>query len=334
MILSFKSILYAFVAIMFSVGAGALVSSQPLRAQALPEIVLESVVSVLPVWPGRPQGGAGVPRGTAPEGSGIAISDDGHIATAYHVIGPAIVKRGQTTKVEIDVRLSDGRVLPARLVAFDLKSDIAVLKVEKELPRLESGPRPGLGDRTCIVSNAYGLDLSVTCGVVSARHVSNAGFNPVEDFIQTDAAANPGSSGGALIDGQGRLIGMVSAIFASGEETNIGVNFAVSSDLLTRVAQDLIRTGKVGYVVPGWQLARLDRSMLRQHAGAQVRRLEPGGVAEKAGILSGDIVTGLAGRPIKGPSDAVSAAALIHPGQAVPITIRRRDETIDFVLRF
>ena len=190
--------------------------AQPLPAQALPADTLKSVVSVLPVWPGRPQGGTGGRPGVAPEGSGVVLRP-GHIATAWHVVKPAR---------RIDIRLSDGRILPARLIARDEASDIAVLGVDAALPPIGIAPAPRLAQPVCAVGNAYGLGLSVTCGVVSALNVSNAGFNPVEDFVQTDAASNPGVSGGALVDSEGRLVGMMSAIFASGSDTNIGVNFA------------------------------------------------------------------------------------------------------------
>ena len=190
---------------------GALVLATP--ARALPPEVLNSVVSVLPVWPGKPQGGGGdLPPGTAPEGSGIVVAPEGLIATAWHVIEPA---------ERIDVRLADGRILSAQLVGFDAASDIALLKTEASLSPFVPAPRPEIAAPACAIGNAYGLGLSVTCGVVSALDVSNAGFNAVEDFVQTDAAANPGSSGGALVDSKGRLIGMVSAIFSSDGDNNI-----------------------------------------------------------------------------------------------------------------
>ncbi|MEP0456854.1 MAG: trypsin-like peptidase domain-containing protein, partial [Roseibium sp.] len=157
----------------------------PAASQPFLDGALASVVSVLPVWPGKAQGGGGTPPGAAPEGSGVVVGENGLVATAFHVIEPA---------ERIDVRLADGRILPADLIGHDEASDIALLKVPENLPLLETALHPSLASRACVISNAYGLGLSVTCGVVSARHVSNAGFNAVEDFIQTDAAANPGSS--------------------------------------------------------------------------------------------------------------------------------------------
>ncbi|WP_172972015.1 serine protease [Roseibium aquae] len=290
--------------------------------------VLDSTVSVLPQWPGKAVGGLGGPAGRAPEGSGVAIRPGGYIATAYHVIEPA---------VGLEVRLSDGRILAAELVGADEASDIAILKIAADLPAFVPAPRAPVGSRACIVANAYGLDLSVTCGVVSANNVANAGFNAVEDFIQTDAAANPGSSGGALVDGEGRLLGMVSAIFASQGDGNIGINFAVSSGLLERVAEDLIAGGAVTYVDAGWRLERPPRDMLSQKAGALVAALPPSGAASLAGVQTGDLVTAIAGRPVRHPRDAMSALALVRPGGEVVLDLwrdgRDRRVTVSFPAR-
>lgn len=296
-----------------------------LSAQALPEDVLDSVVSVLPVWPGKPQGGGGTPPGAAPEGSGVVVGKDGLVATAFHVIEPA---------ERIDVRLADGRILPAELIGQDEASDIALLKVPEDLPLLETAPHPSLASRACVISNAYGLGLSVTCGVVSARHVSNAGFNPVEDFIQTDAAANPGSSGGALVDGEGRLVGMVSAIFASRAETNIGVNFAVSSALLARVVEDLSATRKVSYVSAGWGLESPSRAELQVHAGAKIASLASGGPAQQAGLKVGDLILALNDRTILSPRDVISALALVRHGESASVTVLRGGRQFSIDLQF
>ena len=165
----------------------AVFGAAPNPLHALTSDTLRSVVSVLPVWPGRPQGGTDKAAGVAPEGSGVVL-EPGLIATAWHVLEPA--KR-------IDVRLYDGRIIPARLIAKDAASDIALLGVDIELVPFEIAPEARLAQPVCAIGNSYGLGLSVTCGVVSALKVTNAGFNAVEDFVQTDAAANPGSSGGS-----------------------------------------------------------------------------------------------------------------------------------------
>ncbi len=293
------------------------------RAQALPSGTEQSVVSVLPVWPGRAQGGTGAAPGVAPEGSGVVLKD-GVIATAWHVIEPAR---------HIDVRLFDGRILPARLIGHDPASDIAVLAVDAPLRPFEVAPDPALADPICSIGNAFGLGLSVACGVVSALHVSNAGFNPVEDFVQTDAAINPGSSGGALVDADGRLVGMVSAIFASQSDTNTGVSFAVSTELLIRVTDDLLAMGEVRYPDPGWQLAFGSREQLTRIAAPVVRSVADGGPADVAGIRPGDLILQIGARRVQDPRDATAALAVL-PGDAerVALVIEREGKREDRIM--
>ncbi len=303
----------------------ALVGLQPAPANALPADTLKSVVSVLPVWPGRPQGGAGGRPGVAPEGSGVVLRP-GHIATAWHVVEPA--KR-------IDIRLSDGRILPARLIARDEASDIAVLGVDAALAPIGIAPPPRLAQPVCAIGNAFGLGLSVTCGVVSAVNVSDAGFNPVEDFVQTDAASNPGVSGGALVDAEGRLVGMMSAIFASRDDNNIGINFAVSTGLLLRVADALIADGEVRYLSPGWRLERARRARSARLAAPVVGAVSAGGAAARAGVVPGDAVVKIGTRRIRTPRDAIAAIAVVRGvGKPLDITLQRGGERRVVALSF
>ncbi len=280
------------------------------RAEDLPPETLSSVVSVMPQWPGRARGAAGGPPGVAPEGSGIVVGD-GVIATAWHVIEPAVA---------IEVRLSDGRILPARLIAQDAASDIALIGVDAMLPAFEDAPEPQFADEVCAIGNAFGLGLSVTCGVVSATKVANAGFNAVEDFIQTDAAINPGASGGALVDKDGRLVGMISAIFASEDGKNTGVGFAVSTALLRRVVDALVAEGEVYYPNPGWRLETPDRAQLARGAAPVVTRVTPSGAAARTGVEPDDRVLRIGERLIRSPRDAIAALA-IQPLGAETVTI-------------
>ncbi len=301
----------------------ALAAASP--ANASPAKALDSVVSVLPVWPGRAQGGVGTPPGVAPEGSGVAIRPN-LIVTAWHVIEPA---------ERIDVRLPDGRIIPTREVGRDAATDIAILEISETLEPIAIAPDPDLADPVCAIGNAYGLGPSITCGVISALQVTNAGFNPVEDFVQTDAAANPGSSGGALVDGEGRLVGMISAIFASGAEGNIGMNFAVSTELLIRVADALALQGSVTYPAPGWTLAPPDRDRLARIAAPEVRSVATGGAAEAADVLPGDLILGIGQREIRTPRDATAALAVadLNAGP-VPLIVGRDGERRTLALRF
>ena len=292
----------------------ALLAARPGPAPALPADALKSVVSVLPVWPGRAQGGSGGPPGVAPEGSGVVLRP-GVVATARHVVEPAR---------RIDIRLSDGRILPARLIASDEASDIAVLGVDAARAPIAVAPPPRLAQPVCAIGNAFGLGLSVTCGVVSALNVTDAGFNPVEDFVQTDAASNPGVSGGALVDAEGRLVGMMSAIFASSGDNNIGVNFAVSTALLLRVVDALIADGAVRYPSPGWGLRAAPRDRRARVAAPVVRAVEDRGPAARAGIAPGDAILKIGARRVRTPRDAIAAIAVIRdPAKPLDVTVER-----------
>ncbi len=195
-----------------------------------------SVVSVLPTWPGYEKPGFGAPPGTAPEGSGVAVREAGLIVTAAHVVAQA---------TSVQVRDHAGETHDAEIVAVDGAADLALLRVAAAIEPIGiADEQPEYGAHVCIVSNAFGLGLSITCGIVSANRRSGIGFNSVEDFIQTDAAANPGTSGGALVDGHGRLVGLVTGIFTMESDANAGVNFATSIRLLNvRIDRMLESTG-------------------------------------------------------------------------------------------
>lgn len=307
--------------VVVSAGLG-LISGQ---AKAFSEDAFQSVVSVLPVWPGHQQGGTNNRRGQAPEGSGVVLRDN-IIATAWHVVEPA---------TRIDVRLADGRILPAELIGSDEASDIALLRVDTALPPFALGPAPELAQPVCSIGNVFGLGLSVSCGVVSRLRVNNAGFNAVEDFIQTDAAANPGASGGALVDDEGRLVGMMSAIFASSADTNIGVNFAVSAALLLRVTDALLADGKVEYPEAGWQLAAAGRDQLARIAAPVIASQANKGPAERSGFKVGDLILDIGDRRIVTPLDAVSALAVLPQNQAqVNVRFQREGQEQVIALSF
>lgn len=285
-------------------------------AGAVAPEVSRSVVSVLPTWPGQPEGGAPrVPPGTAPEGSAVAIRAGGYLVTALHVVARATA---------IAVRLPGGRLAPAVLVGRDPATDLAVLKVAADLPVLADAPgEPALGAPVCALGNQFGLGLSLTCGVVSAVHRTGVGFNPIEDFVQTDATVNPGASGGALIDGENRLVGILSAIFTKESDASIGVNFAVSIALARRVAADLIDLGRVRRAPSGVRVRDLERAEQKAHVGARVVALVPGGAGERAGLAIGDLIMRVGVRPIHRASDVTGAFALRRPGDTVRLTVLR-----------
>jgi len=196
-----------------------------------------SVVVIEPTWPGYNRPGFGAPPGTAPAGTGIFIGTgdrSNHLVTAAHVI---------TRATEIEIVTEDGMRHAAAVIAVDNQRDIAILETKlKRRPITLRLTDPAIGEHGCAIGNSFGLGLSISCGVVSAIHRKEVGFNPIEDFVQTDAAINPGGSGGALVDADGRLIGMIDGIFTKEADIDAGVNFAVSVPLLIEGAELLRRS--------------------------------------------------------------------------------------------
>jgi len=286
----------------------------PDAAFALNPEVMQSVVRVKPDWPmaARGRDASGAPRD--PQGTGIAVLPGGYIATNVHVIGKA---------TDVDVLTEDGRLLRADILGRDAATDIALLKVAVDLPVPETAPAPSLASPVCAIGNQFGLGLSVTCGVVSALNRSGMGFNPVEDFIQTDATVNPGGSGGALLDADGRLVGMVSAIFTKQSDADIGVNFATSMPLLMRVVNDLKAHGHVVRGTAGLRAASLPRSLAQAGGGVLVESVVLDGPAFKAGIEAGDVVTQVDGIAIRDTSALERAMFMKRPGETVVLRTRR-----------
>lgn len=289
-------------------------------ALAFDPAVLDSVVSVLPHWPGYDGGRVPAAHADEPEGSGVAVRPGGYVATALHVVAKAD---------RIMVRLHDGLKVPAKLVGRDRSTDLALLHIPRDLPVLRAGPPPALGAPVCAVGNPFGLDLSVSCGVVSATGRSGIGFNAIEDFLQTDAAVNPGASGGALVDGQGRLVGLLSAIFTKESDSDIGVNFAVSLRLLDRVVDDLRARGKVDWPVPGFALIDLRPEEDTRLTGARVLEVEAGSAAHRAGLRQGDVVTHAEGRPLRGVDEAMAAWYMKRRGETLQLSLRRGEGRVE-----
>lgn len=277
--------------------------------------VLQSVVTVLPVRdPAVRPSTSGDIRAEERSGSGVVIRSGGYIATNHHVV--LLAER-------VFVRLSDGREIPADVVGSDDSTDVALLKVDENLPSLPLGGEPSVGAPVCTASDPFGVGLSVTCGVVSAVRRSGMGFNRVEDFIQTDAVLNPGSSGGALVDGEGALVGLVAAIFTRSADANIGINFAISTALVMRVVDDLIAHGAVVSTGVGLRLAPLPRPLRSSLTGLRVTAVEEGDPAEGAGLRPGDVITAIAGRTMRKRSDALTAIFLQHPGDRIELAFVR-----------
>jgi serine protease Do len=226
-------------------------------------------------------------------GSGFVFDRNGHIVTNNHVV------EGAET---IKVRFHDGETLTAKVVGRDPMSDIAVIKVEgSDYRPLELGDSENLkvGELVMAVGSPFGLTSTYTIGIVSATHRNDLGIvgqRGYEDFIQTDAAINPGNSGGPLVDMNGRVVGVNSAI-VSGSRGNDGVGFAIPIDMASKLAEKIIRNGKVERAMMGINLGELTPATARQFgldpktSGALVQDVVEGSPAEKAGLRSGDIIT-------------------------------------------
>ena len=303
------------IALVLTVAAAPIQNTQAFDHNNKPDIeqAMRSVVSVLPQWRSRP------PSAEEPEGSGVVVVDGRLVLTADHILGNPLGVR---------IRTIDGDILAARIFARDSATDLALLAVDKPLPALRFDEKIAIGDPVCALGNAFGLGVSATCGTVSAVKKSGTGFNTIEDFIQTDAAVNPGMSGGALIDRDGNLVGVLSAIFTKRSDANIGVNFAVSARLAqTALARLRSRTGT------SWPT--LD-ARLRPHpprgatgrTGAAVVDVASGTAAARSGLKAGDVIVEAGGRRVRGPDDVVAAFALAADEVDLALSVLRSGKIV------
>lgn len=270
-----------------------------------------------------------VPSGV---GSGVIVSENGYILTNNHVV----TVRGREVD-EIEVRLADGRRFEAGIVGRDPATDIAVLKVEAEAPLpsivTTNSDDIRVGDVAFAIGNPLEVGLTVTQGIISATGRTNLGIirgGGYEDFIQTDASINMGNSGGALVDAEGRLIGINTAI-VSRSGGNIGIGFAIPVNMARNVMNSLITTGTVkrGFlgVVPGDLTPELaDTFELPNLEGAILNRVESGLPAARAGLQHGDVIIGVDGEPITGADDLRLTISQTPPGTRVSIDYYREGE--------
>jgi len=236
-------------------------------------------------------GGASRPRRALSLGSGVIVGKDGVIVTNHHVIAQADTIR---------VSLKDGRVLQAKLVGSDPRSDVAVLRVDaRDLPAIEiaDASKIRVGDLVLAIGDPFGIGQTVTMGIISATGRANLGITDVEDFIQTDAAINPGNSGGALVDMDGRLVGLNTAI-VSGTGGYQGIGFAIPSTIVVQVADQLLRRGRVvrGYLGASLEDLPADAAAelhLPPHGGVLVAAVADKGPGARAGLRRGDVITAI-----------------------------------------
>lgn len=261
-------------------------------------------------------------------GSGVIVdAERGYIITNYHVVAD-----GQ----EISVALADGRTLNAELVGSDKATDIALLRVEAEnLTQIEIRDSAELrvGDYVVAIGNPFGLGQTVTSGIVSALGRSGLDIEGYEDFIQTDASINPGNSGGALVSLDGRLVGINTAILAP-TGGNVGIGFAIPSNMATAVMAQLVAYGEVRRGQLGVSIQDLTPDLaealgMDQAGGALVTTVVPQSAADLAGIQSGDIIVAIDDRPVSSGTDVRNRIGLMPIGTKVRLTIMRDAQEMD-----
>lgn len=261
-------------------------------------------------------------------GSGVIVNQQGYLLTNYHVINDA---------EEVFVTLYDGRTMKATLVGADKETDLAVLKIPAEnIQTITLGePQQALtGDVVLAIGNPFNIGQTVTQGIISATGRHGLGLNVYENFIQTDAAINPGNSGGALIDTEGNLLGINTAILnRNNDGTSIGIGFAIPADVAVNIMNDIITNGEA---IRGWlgiEARTLNPDIIRSYNlgninGVLILGTYPGGPADKAGLLQGDILTHINDKPVGNGREGMNLIAAVRPNDKVQITALRNDEKI------
>ena len=270
---------------------------------------------------GDPQG---EPEKQVSLGSGVIVSPSGFVLTNNHVV---------ETADEIEIALSDGRKASAKLVGTDPETDLAVVKVDlKDLPAITLGnlDQARVGDVVLAIGNPFGVGQTVTMGIVSALGRNQLGINTFENFIQTDAAINPGNSGGALIDANGNLLGINTAIY-SRSGGSLGIGFAIPVTTVKMVMESIIKTGQV---VRGWigvepqditpELA--EHFGLARRSGAIIAGVLRDGPADRAGMRPGDILMSIDGKEVRNTTEMLNAIAQLTPGHKARLGILRRNQ--------
>jgi len=266
-------------------------------------------------------------RRTQGLGSGVVIdAQRGLVATNAHVIEKAD---------EITVRLQDGRQFKAEIIGVDRPTDIAVIRIPAErltAIRIGDSDKLRVGDFVVAIGNPFGLNQTVTSGIVSALGRSGLNIEGYEDFIQTDASINPGNSGGALVNLDGELVGINTAILAP-SGGNVGIGFAIPVNMARQIAEQLSRHGEVQRGRLGVHIQDLNPELaeafgVKQTRGALVTKVVPDSPADKSGLKPGDVVIAVNGKRVKEGSDLRNTIGLLRVGQSVALTVLRKNQQL------
>ena len=260
-------------------------------------------------------------------GSGVIVSPNGYIITNNHVVENA---------EEIEVILNDGRHAPAKIIGTDPESDLAVLKIDiDKIPVILWGnsDKIEVGDQVLAIGNPFGVGQTVTAGIVSATGRNKLGINTFENFIQTDAAINPGNSGGALVDTNGSLLGINTAIF-SRSGGSMGIGFAIPASIVRQVLEGIVRDGKV---TRGWigiepsditeELAETFELKTRQ--GVIVKGIQEDGPAALAGIRPVDVIVKIENQNVVDTMSLLARVAALKPGNAARFSVERKGQIVE-----
>ena len=262
----------------------------------------------------EPQGGLG---------SGVIISESGYILTNNHVVEGAD---------EIEVILNDSRKAIAKVIGTDPDTDLAILKIELDkLPVIVLGNSESLqvGDPVLAIGNPFGVGQTVTGGIVSALGRNQLGINTFENFIQTDAAINPGNSGGALVDVNGTLMGINTAIY-SRSGGSMGIGFAIPVSTAKQVLEDIVKDGQVTRGWIGVEPQEINPELaetfnVKVKSGVIITGVLQNGPAAQAGIQPGDVIVAVNGKAISTVAELLGAVAGLKPGTAAPVSVLRKD---------
>jgi Do/DeqQ family serine protease len=270
------------------------------------------------------QGRRGIVRGG---GSGVILRSDGYILTNNHVVHQAS---------HIEVRLKNGKSFPAELVGADSATDLAMLKIDaRNLSPAEfaSSEKARVGQFVIAIGSPFGLDYSVTTGVLSAKGRGGIGANEIEDYLQTDASINPGNSGGPLVNLHGRVLGINTMIIGRGT----GIGFAIPSEIAQRVARQLIENGTVRRAWLGVSFQEITPELAahfggRVDGGALINAVVPQGPADKAGLRAGDVIIAINGTKILEGHDLLRAVLRHGVGERLDLDVRRGDHAMKITL--